>query len=312
MNKKILCYFASYLFLIAGFSQSVGIGTTIPDPSAILDVSSSTQGVLIPRMTYSQIRSLPSPAHSMLLYQTDSISDFYYNQGTPASPNWKRLGENSDFSGNKVSYLDPGISLFTVPPSVYKINFEFVSGGGGAGGTYILSTGISNRGGGGGGGGGFASGIINVTPGEVLEITRGKAGITGQNGLVPTNGTDGDTSKIKSSGITLIALAGGKKGTAGADIGAGIGGSGGHISEINSRVFLKSNNSYSIAGLNGGTGSIVPVGEGGVVHNFGLFNDNNYFTRTLAGGVNVTTIKPAFGKGGDYSPAIRGYLVFYW
>ncbi len=33
------------------FAQSIGINTTTPDASAALDVTSTTQGMLVPRMT---------------------------------------------------------------------------------------------------------------------------------------------------------------------------------------------------------------------------------------------------------------------
>ena len=39
-------------FMLA--QQNVGIGTTTPNASALLDVSSTTKGILIPRMTGAQ------------------------------------------------------------------------------------------------------------------------------------------------------------------------------------------------------------------------------------------------------------------
>lgn len=63
-----------------------------PDNSAMLDVKSTTKGLLIPRMTAAQKNAISSPAMSLLLYQTDNTTGFYYNMGTPASPNWVQLG----------------------------------------------------------------------------------------------------------------------------------------------------------------------------------------------------------------------------
>lgn len=37
-----------------GQTQNVGVGTNVPDPSALLDVSSTNQGMLVHRMTTSQ------------------------------------------------------------------------------------------------------------------------------------------------------------------------------------------------------------------------------------------------------------------
>jgi len=50
---------------------SVGINTAAPDASAVLDVSSSTQGILLPRMTSAQIAAIESPAEGLMVYNTD-------------------------------------------------------------------------------------------------------------------------------------------------------------------------------------------------------------------------------------------------
>ncbi len=55
----------------------VGIGTTTPHPSAVLDLSSSTQGLLIPRMTSAQRTDIVSPASGLLVFDTDLNSLAY-------------------------------------------------------------------------------------------------------------------------------------------------------------------------------------------------------------------------------------------
>jgi hypothetical protein len=75
------------------FSQSVGIngdGSTA-DASAMLDVKSTTKGFLAPRMTAGQRTAISSPATGLIVYQTDGTPGFYYNMGTPVSPNWVLL-----------------------------------------------------------------------------------------------------------------------------------------------------------------------------------------------------------------------------
>ncbi len=52
------------LYLITStiaFAQ-VGIGTETPDPSSILDMQSTTQGLLAPRMTATERNAIVSPA----------------------------------------------------------------------------------------------------------------------------------------------------------------------------------------------------------------------------------------------------------
>lgn len=74
-------YFLLFVLLsLQGYAQT-GIGTTIPDASAKLDVFSTTKGFLPPRMTSSQRTSIPSPAVGLMVYQTDGTTGLYYYNG---------------------------------------------------------------------------------------------------------------------------------------------------------------------------------------------------------------------------------------
>ncbi len=78
--------------IITNAQNNLGVGTATPDVSAKLDVASTTQGVLFPRMTMAQRNAIASPAKGLLIWQTDGTAGFYYNSGTPASPSWITLG----------------------------------------------------------------------------------------------------------------------------------------------------------------------------------------------------------------------------
>ncbi|MBI5218887.1 MAG: hypothetical protein HY958_08150 [Bacteroidia bacterium] len=74
------------------FGQAAINSTNNPaDASAMLDVSATDRGVLIPRMTQAQRTAIANPATSLLVYQTDGTSGYYYNSGTPSAPNWVAL-----------------------------------------------------------------------------------------------------------------------------------------------------------------------------------------------------------------------------
>lgn len=90
--KRISLAVAFTLFSIIVTAQNVGIGTTLPDNSAILDVSSTDKGLLVPRMDAAQRTAIASPAKGLLIYQTQSPEGFYYNNGTAAAPDWILLG----------------------------------------------------------------------------------------------------------------------------------------------------------------------------------------------------------------------------
>ena len=63
-------------------SGEVGIGTSSPSASALLDVTSTNKGILIPRMTSSQKNAISSPTTGLLIFQTDAPAGFYYYNGS--------------------------------------------------------------------------------------------------------------------------------------------------------------------------------------------------------------------------------------
>jgi trimeric autotransporter adhesin len=63
-------------------SGSGGIGTITPNASSLLEVKSTTQGMLVPRMTLIQRDAIATPATGLLIYQTNSTPGFYYFTGT--------------------------------------------------------------------------------------------------------------------------------------------------------------------------------------------------------------------------------------
>ena len=72
------------LFTALSYSQ-VGINTNNPDASSALDITSTTGGLLVPRMTEAQrddINSPSSPATGLMIYQTDGIAGFYFWNGS--------------------------------------------------------------------------------------------------------------------------------------------------------------------------------------------------------------------------------------
>lgn len=69
--KKIVFHFV-FLFFISsiGYAQ-IGIGTNTIDPSAELEVISTSKGFLPPRLTNAQLLAISTPAEGLLAYCTD-------------------------------------------------------------------------------------------------------------------------------------------------------------------------------------------------------------------------------------------------
>ena len=69
-------YTPTYIMSIHGGTKNVGIGTTTPHTSAILDLSSTTMGLAIPTMTSAQASAIASPKKSLMIYVTDTNGTF--------------------------------------------------------------------------------------------------------------------------------------------------------------------------------------------------------------------------------------------
>ncbi|MFH1052484.1 MAG: hypothetical protein V1779_16315 [bacterium] len=77
-------------------SYAVGINTSTPDASAILELYSTEKGFLVPRMTNIERDAIASPATGLLIYQLDGLDGFYYWDGTQ----WLWIG--TSLTGNYV------------------------------------------------------------------------------------------------------------------------------------------------------------------------------------------------------------------
>lgn len=89
-TSNLKFYFFSLIIMVAtcASAQSVAINTdgSSPDTSSMLDVSSTSQGILLPRMTSTERESVSSPATGLLIYDlTESI--LYYYTGSV----WQRM-----------------------------------------------------------------------------------------------------------------------------------------------------------------------------------------------------------------------------
>lgn len=88
--KSFLALLITILSFISVKSQ-VGIGTSKPHSSAVLELQDTTRGLLIPRMKQRNRLAIPSPAEGLLVYQTDSSTGYWYYK----AGQWKPLSDTS-------------------------------------------------------------------------------------------------------------------------------------------------------------------------------------------------------------------------
>ena len=89
------------IMVLSNTYEAVAIGTTGPATSAILDIESTSKGVLFPRMTTTQRNAITTPEESMFIYNTtDNRFEFRSSGGT-----WDAFG-----GGNTIYSADGTIS----------------------------------------------------------------------------------------------------------------------------------------------------------------------------------------------------------
>lgn len=79
-------------------SGNVGIGTTTPDASSLLDLTSTTQGFLMPRMTSTQRNAIAAPVLGLQVFDTSVNVPYYY------STSWQKMMQNPMTTGGDIVY----------------------------------------------------------------------------------------------------------------------------------------------------------------------------------------------------------------
>ena len=190
--KQLL--FAALLFITFSANAQLGVGTATPNASAQLDVTSTTKGFLLPRMTQAQRNAISSPAEGLLVYQTDLLKGYYYYN---LLVGWALLPGSSQ---SHVMVLNTtGLNFFLTPFTITSSTvFKITVTGGGGGGDFA---GNNTSGGAGGTTIWWGSGL---NPNTAYNCTVGVGG---------NGGSPGQASNIIIGGINLIGNGGGGGGS---------------------------------------------------------------------------------------------------
>lgn len=98
---------------VATLQAQVAINTdaSSPDASAMLDIKSTTKGLLAPRVTSAQRTAFASPADGLWVYDTDTKSFWYYKAGT----GWQQLlNSSSTFTLPFTASVNAASALFAI------------------------------------------------------------------------------------------------------------------------------------------------------------------------------------------------------
>ena len=144
MTLKQYISFIFLLLICFGVSAQVGINTATPHPSAVLDLTSSTnnKGFLPPRLTSAQRDAIASPSIGLIIYNTTTnCLNFYANAG------WNETcGNLAVFTGTLVcaNAVNTGTLTSGVGASGVSSSVPYTGGiGGNYGGQTVISTGVT-------------------------------------------------------------------------------------------------------------------------------------------------------------------------
>jgi hypothetical protein len=103
-----------------GWAQSVGIGTGTPDTTAQLDISSSSRGLLMPRMPWGSIYTMKNPGKGLMVFDSTN-NRLVVNMGTSTQPLWESVDNNSSWQlGGNTGGIGRGFGTYDKSP-VYMV-----------------------------------------------------------------------------------------------------------------------------------------------------------------------------------------------
>ncbi len=247
-------------FGFTSYSQSVGINedASAPNPSAMLDVKSTTKGMLVPRMTSAERTGILNPGEGLLVYDNETASFWYYKAagwtelvsgGVAGTNYWDTDGTH--IYNNNTGNVGIGTNFPTTKLTILTpINTSGWTHIGQSNGTdsIIVGEGI----------GGVSAAIgtssqhalrltagtlgrVQIYPGGEVVIGDNNVGSVGRLTVKTTNNADG-ISHIGDNGNILKTIMGGTS--------AGIG----TFSNTNMRIFSNSNSAIFIAAATGNVG----------------------------------------------------------
>ncbi len=279
-------------------ASSVGIGTTDPNDSAILDLASTTQGLLAPRMSETERDAIGTPATGLLVYNTDTNAFNFYDGSA-----WGAIGGGAGLVLFNENYVDATSLVATGPNAMaiggYSVGAGYDTSTTGSFGNDSIAIGLNARanadraiaistGGDDSAGQAVASGTASVSIGKgtasnTQSISIGQGTASGENATAFAAGT--------ASGTFAIALQGTASGNYSLSIGDGA------YARANGEISLGDGTDYTPDGNND---RVFNVGDDG----FDLFTINR-----TNGNIGIRNMTPDASAALDIASTTRGLLT---
>lgn len=91
MTKTIIQLVVAILLIVPVVLRGqMTVGGETPDPSAILDMQSTSKGFMLPRISTTDRNTIANPAKGLIIFNTSTYC-MEINQGTPSAPQWQQV-----------------------------------------------------------------------------------------------------------------------------------------------------------------------------------------------------------------------------
>jgi hypothetical protein len=290
---------------------SVGLGVDPPSSTAELDVTSTTKGLLAPRMTTAQRLAITTPANGLIVYDTQLVSLEVYDA---VGAVWNQLADTST-TGSVTSVTGtapisvatgtttPAISLGTVPVANGGTGATTLTGyllGSGASAVTasatIPGTAIS---------GNIAGNAANVT--GTVAVANGGTGATSLTGHLSGNGTSAVTASTTIPGTDISGNISGSAANVTGTVAVANGGTGGATATaaLTNLLPTQTGNAGKILTTSGTVTSWGAAGSGTVTSVTGTA-PITVATGTTTPAISLSTVPVA--SGGTGATTLSGYL----
>ncbi|GAB5538950.1 MAG: hypothetical protein Salg2KO_10530 [Salibacteraceae bacterium] len=254
MLTSVLCIAA---ISISAQNMSINSNGADPDNSAMLDVQSTSQGLLIPRMTEAQRLSIVNPAYGLMVVQSDN-SEGIYIYDTAAAGIWRYVIDSIGVA-NMIASQAGGDTLGNHEMTQnLNTNGHFISNDGDSEGLSVA------------GNGALTATPATTGPGNVALFTNGDLRTVGQGtgyyltnsqiGITGNNGNSGDMRLLTGSNTRIAISSAGN-----VTINTPASGNALNVNGIADVDSLRVNNSYGLPTIDGSAGQVLETDGAGNV-----------------------------------------------